>query len=127
MITRRVNQMALGRIREVFNDGVLQFGHNETVRSENRKRIGEKFVPEGNLFYRRLSVRTDDYLKFGALGKTLDLKVKAPLPPSLKLLDADTTIARIDQVDYQVITYDRDSYYLYLYLHKVNGGADDGS
>lgn len=118
--------MALERIRETFNDGLLQFGHNETLRSPTLKRIGERFVPEGNLFFRQLSVRTDDYLQFGAMGKTLDLKVKTHLPPSLKPFDSESTIVRIIEDDYQVITFDRDSHYLYLYLHKV-GGDGGGS
>jgi SPP1 family predicted phage head-tail adaptor len=116
--------VALERIRETFNDGVLQYGKFKTQRSDNRKNLGRSFVPSGTLFYRKLSVRESDYLEFGSMGSTLDLKVKTPVPPGLTKLNKDTFVIRIDDEDYEIIATDRDSFYLYFYLHKVGEGNE---
>lgn len=113
--------MALERIRESFNDGVLKFGTYTTKRSESRKVIGKDFVEIGKLFYRELSVRDTDYLKFGAMNSRLDMKIKTPMHPSLRKIDKENLIAKIDNDDYTIITTDRDKNYLYFYLHKVDG------
>ncbi|MED4492827.1 phage head closure protein [Heyndrickxia coagulans] len=114
--------MALARVRETFNDGVLTYGAYKTIRTESRKVTGKQFVEQGRLFYREMSVRESDYLQFGAMGSTLDLKVKTPMPPALRKIDKDKLIVRIDGDDFNIITVDRDANYLYFYLHKVDGG-----
>ncbi|NCG67800.1 phage head closure protein [Bacillus coagulans] len=110
------------RVRETFNDGVLTYGAYKTIRTESRKVTGKQFVEQGRLFYRALSVRESDYLQFGAMGSTLDLKVKTQMPPALRQIDKDKLIVRIADQDFNIITVDRDNHYLYFYLHKVDGG-----
>lgn len=117
--------MAQTRIQETFNDGVLKFGSYKTIRAENRKITGKQFVELGRLFYRELSVRESDYLQFGAMGSTLDVKLKTLMPPSLRKFDKDKLIVRIDEQDYNIITVDRDMNYLYLYLHKMDGETNE--
>ncbi|KHD85680.1 hypothetical protein NG54_07915 [Heyndrickxia ginsengihumi] len=117
--------MPLERVRETFNDGLLQYGTYKTKRSESRKVIGKEFVPQGSLFYRELSVRDSDYLQFGAMGSTLDLKLKTPMPPSLRKIDKENLFVQIDGDDYIIINTDRDSNYLYFYLHKVDKKEGD--
>lgn len=112
--------MAQERVRETFNDGVLKYGTYKTIRSESRKVIGQEFVSQGTLFYREMSVRDSDYLQFGAMGSTLDLKVKTPMPPSLRKVDKDNLKVQIDEDEYEIINTDRDSYYLFFYLHKID-------
>ena len=117
--------MALERVYETFNDGVLKYGTYTTIRSESRKVIGKAFAEQGSLFYRELSVRDSDYLQFGAKGSTLDMKIKTPMPPALKKIDKDNLIIKIDNDDYNIIYTDRDKNYLYFYLHKVDGEANE--
>jgi len=117
--------MPLERVRETFNDGVLKYGSYKTIRSDSRKIIGKEFEEQGRLFYRELSVRESDYLQFGAMGSTLDLKLKTPMPPSLRKIDKDNLIVQIDGDDYTIITTDRDTSYLYFYLHKVDGDKNE--
>ncbi|WP_244913442.1 phage head closure protein [Heyndrickxia sporothermodurans] len=117
--------MARERIREVFNDGLLKYGAYKTIRSDSRKVIGKQFEEQGRLFYKELSVRDRDYLDFGSMGSTLDMKVKTPMPPSLRKIDKDNLIVQIDGDDYTIITTDRDSNYLYFYLHKTDGEANE--
>lgn len=117
--------MALEQVRETFNDGVLQYGNYQTLRSESRKRIGKTFVSSGSLFYRELSVRESDYLQFGAMGSTLDMKIKTPMPPLLKNINKDNLIIKINDADYNIIKADRDRKYLYFYLHKVEGDVSE--
>lgn len=112
------------RYRETFNDGLLHYGEYTTIRSESRKMIGKTFVSKGSLFYRELSVRDSDYLQFGARGSTLDLKVKTPMPPGVKI-DKENLVVQINGDDYTIITTDRDRNYLYFYLHKVDKKEGD--
>jgi hypothetical protein len=113
--------MALERIRETFNDGMLQYGENKTIRSETRKNLGRKFVPSGSLFYRIMTIRESDYLQNDAMGERIDLKLKAQLPPSLRKIDKDKVKIKVDSDLYDVITTDRDNNYLYFYLHRIEG------
>lgn len=119
MFLEKVIQVPFEQIRETFNDGILKYGKYETIRSENRKRTGKNFAQDGVLFYRELSVRESDYLQYGAMGSTLDLKVKTPMPPSLKNINKDSMIIKIGDIDYNIINVDRDKNYLFFYLHKV--------
>ncbi|GIN86974.1 head-tail adaptor protein [Heyndrickxia sporothermodurans] len=111
--------------RETFNDGILKYGSYKTSRSESRKVIGKKFEEHGRLFYNEMSVRDSDYLKFGSMGSTLDMKVKTPMPPSLRKIDKASLIVKIDGVDYTIIEADRDKNYLYFYLHKTDGEPNE--
>jgi hypothetical protein len=117
--------MALERVRETFNDGVLKYGTYKTIRSEARKVIDKQFSEQGSLFYREMSVRDSDYIQFGAKGSTLDIKVKTLMPPNLKNIDKDNLVIKINNDDYSIITTDRDKYYLYFYLHKVDGDNNE--
>lgn len=117
----------MDQYRETFNDGVLFYGSYKTIRSESRKTIGKQFVQQGKLFYRELSVRDSDYLKFGAMGSTIDIKVKTPMPPSLRSIDKSVLIVKINDDEYNIINTDRDRHYLYFYLHKVDKGEGDSN
>lgn len=109
--------------REVFNDGLLRYGHKATQRSETGKRIGDVFTPEGQLYYRELSYRESDYQLANAMGSSLDLKVKTPYPPSFRKVNKNKLIVSIDGVEYETIKVDHDQskLYLYFYLAKVGG------
>lgn len=113
-------------VHEVFNDGFLDYGHNQTLRNETKKRIGETFTSEGKLAFKLLSAREEDYHFAGSMGASLDLKVKTRLPPSFKNVRKNSLKARIENLVYDVITVDRDNdkRYLYFYLQEV-GVADE--
>lgn len=117
--------IAQERIREVFNDGVLLYGKYKTLRSDSRKVIGKEFIKEGHLYYKEMSVRDSDYLKFGSMGSTLNMKVKTLMPPSLRRIDKASLIVRIDGDDFTIIDTDRDKNYLYFYLHKTDGDSNE--
>nr|WP_259544999.1 phage head closure protein [Heyndrickxia oleronia] len=117
--------MALERIRETFNDGVLLYGTYKTIRSESRKTIGKDFVQQGRLFYKELSIRDKDYLKFGAMGSSLDIKVKTNMPPNLRSIDKNAMIVKINDDEFNIVGTDRDKQYLYFYLHRIDKGKGD--
>ncbi|MDZ5712242.1 phage head closure protein [Jeotgalibacillus haloalkalitolerans] len=107
--------------RETFNDGLIQYGHKESIRSSTKKTIGDAFVPRGTLYYRELMKREADYQIVSAGTASLDLKIKTPFPPDLrgKMLSNLTIVIR--GVEYEVIKadYDQERIYLYFYLQRV--------
>jgi len=113
--------MAIERIRETFNDGVLAYGKLETQLNENGRSIGKAFNPVGTLPFRFLNARDSDYLAFGAMGLKLDLKVKTPTPPMLHNKSMTPYTVKINDQQYDVIKGDRDNIYLYFYLQRVGG------
>lgn len=112
--------------RETFNDGVLQYGHKTTQRTATKKRIGDVFTQEGTLFFKEMSYRESDYQLAEALGSRLDLKVKAPYPPSFRNVDKNKLIVRVNGVEYDTIRVDHDStkHFLFFYLQKVGGQGE---
>lgn len=106
--------------RETFNDGFLQYGYKKTERSEEGKRIGEKFHAEGRLAYKEMSFRDSDY-QIGVLTTGLDLKVKTLYPPSFKKINKNKLKVLIDVIEYDVIKADSDSnkQYLFFYLQQA--------
>lgn len=111
--------MALERIRETFNDGILYYGVFKTQRSENRKRTGQSFESQGELPFSILNARDNDYLECGTLGSSLDMKVKTPMPPSLNNKVLNQFKVKIENDEFDVIKGDRDKHYLYFYLHRI--------
>ncbi|MBC6973049.1 phage head closure protein [Bacillus sp. Xin] len=113
--------MAIKDYRETFNDGFFQYGYKKTERSENGKRIGEVFQPEGRLAYKEMSIRDSDYQIVGVLTTGLDYKVKTLYPPSFKKINKNKLKVLIDGIEYDVIKADSDSNkrYLFFYLQQV--------
>lgn len=106
-------------IRKTYNDGYLQFGQTETGRSETGKRIGNVFVEEGRLAYSEQSCREQDYQMADILSRSLDVKVKTPLPPDYRLFSRKRV--KVSGVTFDVIKVDADraNDELYLYLQEV--------
>ncbi|WP_242226117.1 phage head closure protein [Bacillus cereus group sp. BfR-BA-01358] len=113
--------MVLKAYRETFNDGFLEYGYKKTERSENGKRIGEKFHEEGKLAYKEMSFRDSDYQIVGVLTTGLDLKLKTLYPPSFRKINKNKLKVLIDGVEYDVIKTDHDSnkQYLFFYLQQA--------
>jgi len=113
--------VAKERIRETFNDGILAYGFKKTQRSENGKRIGGVFTPEGKLAFQELSCRESDYQMAGARGTILSLKVKTLYPPSFRKINKSKLKVVVDGKEYDVIKVDSDpqKQYLYFYLQEV--------
>ncbi|WJE54323.1 phage head-tail adapter protein [Bacillus cereus] len=113
--------MAIKDYRETFNDGFLQYGYKKTERSENGKRIGEVFHPEGKLAYKEMSIRDSDYQIVGVLTTGLDYKVKTLYPPFFKKINKNKLKVLINGIEYDVIKADSDSNkrYLFFYLQQV--------
>ncbi|MHB0799852.1 phage head closure protein [Bacillus thuringiensis] len=111
--------MALKAYRETLNDGFLQYGYKKTERSEEGKRIGEKFHEEGKLAYKVMSLRDSDYKVVGVLTTGLDVKVKTLYPPSFRKINKLKVL--MDGIEYDVIKADHDSnkQYLFFYLQQA--------
>ncbi|UOE96073.1 phage head closure protein [Alkalihalobacillus sp. LMS39] len=107
--------------QETFNDGFLYFGHKKTKRSERGKRIGVFFEKEGKLAFRELSCRESDYELAGALGSSLDMKVKTRYPPSFRTINKNQLKCMIDNMEFDVLKVDsdREKKFLFFYLQEV--------
>ncbi|MCD4907226.1 phage head closure protein [Enterococcus faecalis] len=114
----------MDRIRETFTDGVIYFGRFKDILSEKKKRIGKEFVEEGKLFFRYLSIREQDYILGGSLGKQLDIKLKTPYPVSLKKKMNQKLAFMIEEEQYEAIKIDKDKNFLYFYLGKVGDSTE---
>jgi len=104
-----------------LNDGFIQYGIMETIRSEKGKRIGNTFLPQGRLAYQEMSCRDEDYQLAQVMSKSLDIKIRTLCPPSLaKVNKSKLTIVK-DDIQYDVIKcdVDRSKRYLYFYLQEV--------
>ncbi|MEY9972268.1 hypothetical protein ABH966_002642 [Lysinibacillus sp. RC46] len=122
------------KIRDVLNDGFIQYGVKETERSPKGKRIGEKFVPMGRLAYQQMSCRDEDYEMAKVLSAVLSLKIRTLCPPSLRKFDKSKLKVIVDGNEYDVIKVDsdREKMYLYFYLqevgaHEQNENQDAGT
>lgn len=109
--------------KEVFNDGYLTYGTNETKRSANRSVIGTEFVAAGTLAFKEMSARESDYTLANAMDSKLDLKVKTLYPPSFQTIDKDKLVVRLRETEFDVIKVDPDNTngFLYFYLQRVGG------
>ncbi|MGE7091680.1 phage head closure protein [Lysinibacillus sp. NPDC048646] len=113
--------MANKKIRDVLNDGFIQYGTKETERSPKGKRIGEKYVPMGRLAYQEMSCREADYEMAKVLSAVLDLKIRTHYPPQLQRFNKSKLKVIKDGTEYDVIKvdHDREKMYLYFYLQEV--------
>lgn len=109
------------QIHQTFNDGYLKYGHKTTSRTDRGKRIGDVFNEEGSLAFALLNARDSDYQFAGAMGSSLDLKVKTLYPPSFRNINKNKLICMIGTVEFDVIKvdHDKDKRYLYFYLQEV--------
>lgn len=109
------------RLRETFNDGILEYGQRITMRTDTGKRIGDQFVSEGRLWFKEMSHRETDYRLADALGTKLDMKVKTLFPPTFNKKNKVKLVIFIDEIEYETIRVDHDDSkaYLYFYLRKV--------
>ncbi|MED3795877.1 phage head-tail adapter protein [Lysinibacillus capsici] len=119
--------MANKKIRDVLNDGFIQYGTKETERSPKGKRIGEKFVPMGKLAYQEMSCRDEDYEMAKVLSAVLSLKIRTLCPPQLRKFSKNKLKVVVDGTEYDVIKADsdREKMYLYFYLQEVGTHEQD--
>jgi hypothetical protein len=115
--------LVMKQYRETFNDGYLQYGYTETARSERGKRIGSSFSAKGNLAFKEMSCRNEDYELASSMNANLDRKVKTMFPPSFREISKNLLKVVIDEVEYDVIEVDSDQgrRYLFFRLQKVGG------
>lgn len=115
------------QLRDVLNDGFIQYGTKKTQRSERGKRIGEKFVSSGRLAYQEMSCRDADYEMAHAMSRVLDLKIRTLQPPTLKKSELSKLKVILDGLEYDVIKADtdREKRYLYFYLQEVGAFEQD--
>lgn len=113
--------MAIKSYRETFNDGILEYGHKQTKRSETGKRLGEKFTAEGKLAFKEVSCRDQDYQMAGIMSASLDMKVKTFYPTSFRNINKSKLQVVIEGKEFDVIKSDPDNSkrYLYFYLQEV--------
>ncbi|MFJ7662961.1 phage head-tail adapter protein [Lysinibacillus sp. NPDC097162] len=119
--------MAIKKIRDVLNDGFIEFGTKETERSIKGKRIGERFVPMGRLAYQEMSCRDEDYEIAKVLSAVLSVKIRTLCPPILRKYDKSKLKVILDGVEFDVIKVDsdREKMYLYFYLQEVGMREQD--
>lgn len=106
--------------RETFNDGFLTYGYKQTIRTDG-KRVGGKFIVEGELAFQEMSCRDSDYQMAEIRGASLDMKVKTLYPPSLLKVNKSKLKVMIDDVEFDVIKADPDKAKrtIYFYLQEV--------
>lgn len=109
------------KIRDVLNDGFVQYGTKETERSTKGKRIGERFVPMGRLAYQEMSCRDADYEMAKVLSSVLDRKIRTLHPPDLRNMNKNKLKIILEGIEFDVIKADtdREKMYLYFYLQEV--------
>lgn len=119
--------MAQKRIREVLNDGYVEFGTKETKRSGRGKRIGGSFTSMGRLAFKEMSCRESDYEMAKVMSAILDIKIKTLCPPQLCDFDRSKLIIVLGGKEFDVIKCDRDKVnnYLYFYLQEVGVHVKD--
>ena len=117
----RVQRKIQKPVHDIPTDGFLTYGKDVPVRNPNGKQIGKTFVNAGKLAFSELSARDQDYQYAGAMGASLDLKVKTYCPPSLQKESLSPLKCVIDGIKYDVIKADRGNGYIYFYLQKVGG------
>lgn len=123
--------MAQKRIRDVLNDGYVEYGTKETRRSGRGKRIGGSFTSMGRLAFKEISCRDSDYEMAKFMSAVLDIKIKTLCPPQLRDFDRSKLIIVLEGKEFDVIKCDRDKVnnYLYFYLQEVgahvNGDGED--
>lgn len=106
-------------IRKTYNDGYLHYGTTTTGRSSTGKRVGDTFISEGRLAYSEESCRDQDYQMADIMSRSLDMKVKTPLPPKYK--EFSRKRVEVSGITFDVIKVDADRQNdeLYIYLQEV--------
>lgn len=107
-------------LHESFNDGVLIFGYDRTIREQGKK-VDMEFQVEGKLAFKLMNARDQDYEFAGMMNASLDLKVKTLFPPSFREVRKSNLKVVIEDIKYDVIkvNWDSDKRYLYFYLQEV--------
>lgn len=109
------------KIRDVLNDGNIEYGTNKTGRSAKGTRIGSEYEKLGRLAYQELSCREEDYKLAEAMSSSLDLKIRTLYPPNLRSVNKNKLKIVLNGTTYDVIKVDadREKMYLYFYLQEV--------
>jgi len=109
------------KIRDVLNDGYIEYGTNETERSAKGTRIGSAYKKFGRLAYQEMSCRDEDYKLAEAMSSSLDLKIRTLYPPNLRNVNKNKLKIVLDGTTYDAIKVDtdREKMYLYFYLQEV--------
>ncbi|WP_042682553.1 phage head closure protein [Anaerosalibacter massiliensis] len=101
---------------ESYNDGILKYGNIKSKYTEGRRKIGEEFIPKGQLFYTEMSSRDTDILQASSMGYVIDLKLKVPYRPNISSKDK----VQINDNIYDIKKFDSaKKKEIYLYLQKV--------
>lgn len=119
--------MAQERIRDVLNDGFIEYGTRKTKRSDRGKRTGKDFQTMGRLAYKEMSCRDSDYEMAKVMSAVLDVKIKTLCPPQLKDFDRSNLVIVVEGKEFDVIKCDREKVnnYLYFYLQEVGAHVKD--
>ncbi len=115
----RIQRRIQKQIHEIPNDGFLLYGKDVSARAPNGKAISKQFIKQGKLAFEELNARDQDYQYAGAMGATLDIKLKTYCPPDLVKGNLSSLKCVIDGIKYDVIKADRGKGYIYFYLQKV--------
>lgn len=104
-----------------LNDGYLTYGYRVIKRNEQRKRIGTKFEPVGELAFSIVSARESDIEIAQSYGKSLDLKVKTWFPPNFNKIKKTDMVCVVNDIEHDVIRsdWDKERRYIYWYLQEV--------
>lgn len=101
---------------ETYNDGILEYGNIKSIYTEGRRKIGEEFIPKGQVFYTEMSSRDTDILQASSMGYVIDLKLKIPYRPDI----SSKNKVRINDDIYDIKKFDSSKKReIFLYLQKV--------
>src|SRR5699024_9932102 len=114
---KRVMSMIQKVNHETYNDGILEYGNIKSIYTEGRRKIGEEFIPKGQIFYTEMSSRDTDILQASSMGYVIDLKLKIPYRSDISSKDK----VRINNDDiYDIKKFDSSKKKeIFLYLQKV--------
>lgn len=109
--------MARRKMRDLLNDGLLEFGKTATQRDESAKIIGDGFSKLGELFFKYQTLRQADFEQYETTERSVDLKIKTYYTPKVEKshkVIIDNSIYEITGID-----PDLERIFLYWYLTKV--------
>ncbi|EUJ56630.1 phage head closure protein [Listeria fleischmannii] len=107
---------------DCYNDGILNYGTLQTIRTNNGRRATDKvFNSSGFLHFEEMSIREQDRIVCGAMDSILDLKVKTPFRKEARTCKKVKAYGSI----YDVITIDKDATRLFWYLQKAGDKSVD--
>lgn len=98
------------------------YGKNETIRDQNKKKVGQEFKANGHLFFDFRKIRQEDFEHYQTSEKRIDLKVETYFVPALyndEIMESHKI--KIDNDLYNVTAIDpsTDRFTMFWYLSKL--------